>query len=337
MNRKVSVVIPVYNRQEMVQECVSSILAQSYDNFEIILIDDGSTDRTLAVCHELAERDARIRVLEGQHGGISAARNIGLEAATGEFVFFVDSDDVINPHLMDALVRGMTNSGAGISGTKVVRVNEQHWHKVRERLTQPFDPGATVNQTNDQAIEAMFTGGSPLACIGGVMMRRDLIGQTRFRTDLFIGEDFFFIYENLIKGADVDFLKQNWYYVRNHENNSSWNYGYDGFYTRFLRRKLVWESEESLGRTENVKRQKREVFGIFHRHLNRQGVSKEDRRKMCCLMKQHKKELLPAYTLKKRLLYYLDVYVPFDFVRTAVSETLAYRRRQARKKAQQQQ
>lgn len=310
MNGKVSVIIPVYNRQAYVSECIDSILNQSYQNFEIILIDDGSSDQTLAICHEIAKNDSRIKVLEQQHGGVSAARNAGLDAAVGEYVLFVDSDDVIHPQLMGTLALAMSKTGAGMAGTFVVRVQERNWGTVKDRLKRPGDPGETEYKTNPQALKIVLTQSSPLGSIGGVMIRQDLIGETRFRTDLFIGEDFFFIYENLIKGPSVEFLKQKWYYGRLHESNSIWNFGYDGFYTRFLRRKLVWESEEALGRPEYTKLQKIDVLSFYLICSGTAGTSKEDRKKMQRIMKQYRKTIVPALSTSGKLKYYLSVYTP---------------------------
>ena len=92
---KVSIIIPLYNQKRYLKTCVSSICAQSYDNLEIIIVNDGSTDDSLVRAQKLAESDARICVLNKENGGVASARREGLLAATGEFVAFVDSDDAL--------------------------------------------------------------------------------------------------------------------------------------------------------------------------------------------------------------------------------------------------
>lgn len=100
----ISIVIPVYNVAELLGRCVDSVLAQTYQNLEIILIDDGSTDSSRELCDAYARQDSRIRVIHQTNHGLSAARNAGLAAASGEFISFVDSDDAIAPTLIEHLL-----------------------------------------------------------------------------------------------------------------------------------------------------------------------------------------------------------------------------------------
>ena len=100
----ISVVIPVYNVEKYLAECVDSVLAQSYMNWEAILVDDGATDSSGAVCDAYARQDPRIRVIHQKNGGLSAARNTGLKAARGEYVYFLDSDDYIEPQTLKVLL-----------------------------------------------------------------------------------------------------------------------------------------------------------------------------------------------------------------------------------------
>ena len=100
----ISVVIPVYNVEKYLAECVDSVLGQTYQDYEIILVDDGATDSSGAMCDEYAQKDARIRVIHQPNGGLSAARNAGLSAASGEYIYFLDSDDYIEPTTLADLV-----------------------------------------------------------------------------------------------------------------------------------------------------------------------------------------------------------------------------------------
>ena len=103
----VSIIIPVYNVESYLRECVDSVIRQTYVNLEIILVDDGSTDSSGSVCDEYAHRDQRARVIHKQNGGISSARNAGFDASHGEYVFFLDSDDYIAADTIECLVESM--------------------------------------------------------------------------------------------------------------------------------------------------------------------------------------------------------------------------------------
>lgn len=109
MNRemKISVIVPVYNVESYLARCVDSILTQTYENLEVILVDDGSKDNSGVICDGYAAKDPRVKVIHKENGGLSSARNCGLEAATGEYIAFVDSDDWIEPdaygHLMNLM------------------------------------------------------------------------------------------------------------------------------------------------------------------------------------------------------------------------------------------
>lgn len=307
---KVSVIIPVYNRSEYMLDCINSLFRQTHKNFEVIIVDDGSTDGTVEICKKLAEEDDRIKFFQSSHRGVSSARNYALEHTTGEYVFFLDSDDMINSLLLETLVREMKKHNASIGACNVFSVYDSNWEKLKEKLKVAPTPSESVYKNNSQAVTEMFSGITPLSCIGGVMMKRELIGNTRFSKDLFIGEDFWFIYENVIKNADCVFLVKQWYYARLHENNSSNDYSFDGFMTRFERRKLVWESEEKLGRSENAKKQKLDGYDCFIRCFEQNEPDSADVKKMRKILKEYKKDILPALSFKQGIAYRMYIYTP---------------------------
>ena len=103
MEKLVSVIVAVYNIEEYLPRCVDSILAQTYRNLEIILVDDGSKDQSGSICDSYAEKDRRIKVIHKKNGGLSDARNAGMDAATGEYIGFVDGDDWIEPDMYRAM------------------------------------------------------------------------------------------------------------------------------------------------------------------------------------------------------------------------------------------
>lgn len=104
MGKKITVIVPVYNTKKFLTRCVNSILKQSYENLEVIIIDDGSTDGSAQVCDELSKSDKRVRVIHQKNKGIATTRNIGIENATGYYISFVDSDDYLEKDLYKNLI-----------------------------------------------------------------------------------------------------------------------------------------------------------------------------------------------------------------------------------------
>ncbi len=111
----ISVIIPVYNVEEYLNRCVNSILAQTFTDFELILVDDGSADCSLIICEEYAEKDNRIKVLHQENHGASVARNFGVKHASGKYIIFVDSDDWVAPEYLERLYKACIESQADIS------------------------------------------------------------------------------------------------------------------------------------------------------------------------------------------------------------------------------
>lgn len=104
MMSEISVIVPVYKVESYLERCIQSILAQTYKDFELILVDDGSPDNCPAICDRYAKQDGRIRVIHQENGGLSAARNTGIEMAKGKWLFFVDSDDWVHTEALRTLL-----------------------------------------------------------------------------------------------------------------------------------------------------------------------------------------------------------------------------------------
>ena len=110
----VSVIVAAYNESTCILGCLKSISDQTINNFEIIVVDDGSNDNTVAICEEYAKREPKLRLLEKRNGGVSSARNAGLEAARGKYVYFADADDFLLKDCLELLVSGARNQSADI-------------------------------------------------------------------------------------------------------------------------------------------------------------------------------------------------------------------------------
>ena len=130
----VSIIVPVYNVKSYVGECVESLCRQTYTNLEILLVDDGSTDGSGEVCDEYADRDERIRVIHQANRGLSGARNMGLDDARGEYIAFVDSDDLVSTNYVETLYELLMKYEADIAACAYVKGTTEQLTDIREKV-----------------------------------------------------------------------------------------------------------------------------------------------------------------------------------------------------------
>ena len=120
----ISVIIPVYNAAKYLPRCVKSVQAQTHKNLEIILVDDGSKDNSPQLCDAFAAQDPRVKVFHKPNGGVSSARNVGLDNARGEYIGFVDADDEVHPQMYEILLTHLTQHKAGVAACQAHRIKE---------------------------------------------------------------------------------------------------------------------------------------------------------------------------------------------------------------------
>ena len=124
MNAKISVIIPIYKVEQYLDECVESVVNQTYTNLEIILVDDGSPDHCPELCDRWAEKDARIKVIHKENGGLSDARNAGIDVAVGDYIGFVDSDDWIKTDMYEKMLQALIKENADICACNILSCYE---------------------------------------------------------------------------------------------------------------------------------------------------------------------------------------------------------------------
>ena len=120
---KISVIVPIYNVENYLRRCVDSILKSTYENLEIILVDDGSTDECPTICDDYAKKDPRIKVIHKKNGGLSDARNKGLDIATGEYISFIDSDDYIESSMFQRIFEAISTKDVDLVFIREKSVN----------------------------------------------------------------------------------------------------------------------------------------------------------------------------------------------------------------------
>ena len=210
-----SVIVPVYNTEMYLKQCVDSILSQTYQHIELILVDDGSTDNSGKICDQYAEKDRRIQVIHQVNQGVSAARNAALDIAKGEFLGFVDSDDWVDPDMYQVLIQKAEDEHADVVACGM-RVNDESGRGTRNFLNGEGE----YNQT--ELLKGLFDrpnqqGGS---CCNKIY-RRALISDIRYNPSLIMAEDWIYLfmcYERFSKGVKIP---ESFYNVRERRNSAT--------------------------------------------------------------------------------------------------------------------
>lgn len=204
-NPKISIIVPVYNADSYIGKCLDSILVQPYKNFEILLIDDGSHDSSGKMCDKYSEEDSRIKVFHKTNGGVSSARNLGLDKALGDWVTFVDADDYLFPNtITNNLFRNNLAMSCDIIEFPFDRENNIFSiENVRLDGTK-FNKFYSVHFHNE---------------LWGRIYKRSIIESLRFDKTLSIGEDVLFICQVLSKCQSLYFNNEGGYYYNVNDNS----------------------------------------------------------------------------------------------------------------------
>ncbi len=209
MNKLISVIVPVYNAEKYLKECVESLINQTYINLEIILINDGSTDNSIQICNEYADYDSRIIVVDKLNEGVSKTRNLGIEIAKGDFITFVDSDDYIDLSMYEKLmIKAETeNSDMVFCGYnyfkngKIIPVNE---------------PQLQLTVTDESYLKNFFVLGENRVMGSSCrqMTKSNLVKECRFNSEICFAEDLVFIISLLKHAKNISVIDEKLYFYR---------------------------------------------------------------------------------------------------------------------------
>lgn len=216
---KVSVIIPVYNAEKYLHKCVDSVLNQTLDDIEIILVDDGSTDTSPAICDDYERQYDNIKVIHKENGGASVARNVGLDNATGEYVGFVDSDDYIAPEMYEKLLYVCKEQQC-----EMAICNYQTIKNGKVFGTGKIKFPVNVRISHDELAKIMETAndGGYLWFNWNKIFSRNVIegNNIRFKTEVQYGEDTPFNMEAMLNSTGVAFIDETLYFYEQTENSA---------------------------------------------------------------------------------------------------------------------
>ncbi len=211
----ISIIVPVYNVEKYIRRCVDSLINQTYKNLEIILIDDGSPDNSGAICDEYAERDNRIKVIHKENGGVSSARNVGLDNTSGEYIGFIDADDYIDFQMYEVLYNNLTDNEADISMCVYALENSsgEFIPHYSSEITEAFD--------REQAISEMLKQVKYTCSLWDKLFSARLIESVRFDEEISHNEDLLFVYQLMKKSDKAVYTSRPMYYYCKNEQSAS--------------------------------------------------------------------------------------------------------------------
>ncbi len=174
---KISVLVPVYNSEKYLTRCIESILNQTYKNIELIIVNDGSNDKSYEIIEEYKKRDNRIKALHTENKGVSYARNLGLDSASGDFLAFVDSDDYIDEDYLETLYKYLKNENADISMCNCKFIEEN----LNKSYTKTFGINNILVMNNEEAVENLFYYNYMRHSPWGKLYKKDIFEGCRYK------------------------------------------------------------------------------------------------------------------------------------------------------------
>lgn len=205
MKDLISVIIPIYKVELYIDKCVESVLNQTWKNIEVILVDDGSPDKCGLMCDEYAKKDKRIKVIHKDNGGLSDARNAGMEVATGDYIGFVDSDDWIDENFYEQLMDKIKKTGADIVTAGVKKV----WEDGKTEVMTPFQE---IQLSNQEAMKAIIEESFLKQPVWYKLYRAD-VARIKFKEGV-LHEDNYWSYQVVANVSKVIVMPEPYYYYR---------------------------------------------------------------------------------------------------------------------------
>lgn len=309
MNKKnlVSIIIPAYNTEDYIEECIESILNQTYIYLEIIIINDGSDDKTGEICQKYADIDKRIKYIEERNGGVSKARNVGLRMAKGDYITFVDSDDTISPIYVELLLDMMLSTKADLSVAGYSFIKDM-------LIIQNAKETYICWEQRKAIIEAIVSNDFNLN-ISSKLYSRGLIEGLFFDEETYLCEDKMFLFNAIVKSRSVAYSDQKIYWYRRREG-SAINSSFDNRVYREI------EAYESIYRSfcdndlENERIYRKILIDGYEYVLWRGFMYSDKTSKVCknTLLEQfgHIKiiDVLELYPMKKKIRIICQKYCP---------------------------
>lgn len=256
----ISVIVPVYNAEKTLRQCVDSILGQGFRDFELLLIDDGSKDRSPAICDEYASKDIRVKVFHKPNGGVSSARNLGLDEAQGKWITFIDSDDYIS----DDYFISVDNRNEDLILLQYV------WTRGDDVSYDKRLSGYNVLKS-DQAIRDLlnlYLTTMIFRAPSAAFYKSSIIDTIRFNENMKVGEDTCFVHEYLIRINSICCVHDVFYFFRLGESGANIKYGSTTEYA-IQSLTFIFDSFDKIERRWHVKKMLFNSYLIYFKMISR--------------------------------------------------------------------
>ena len=239
----VSIIIPAYNVDNYLEECVNSLLCQTYTNYEIVIIDDGSTDNTYNIGKRLTVESAKVKLFHQENQGVSIARNIGMQKANGEFFVFVDADDIAAPQYIEALAACAKKSDMGMAGFTSER------GEIATKVSMN-----TVDICASDMLEGILCGTNYDGYLWNKIFQRKIIenNNLRFQKNIVVWEDLLFVLQYLKNCDKVTISNEKLYYYRYREGSAVNNTRLDKYRSKYEVMEKI--KEQNFGYTEQSRK-----------------------------------------------------------------------------------
>lgn len=217
---KVSIIIPVYNKQKYLKKSIQSILDQTYDNFELIIVNDGSTDNSSEICHDFQKKDKRVRVIDIENNGVSNARNVGISNANGEYIQFIDADDYTANNMLESLVNIARIYNPDVIVNGIEKINEKN--ESVSKILPIFDGMTNIHKFMESFAKVQKQTGI-YGYVHNKFIRKSIIDNNNllFDKEIWLAEDLDFCLDLYSKISSIYFCKGIYYYYLQEAENSS--------------------------------------------------------------------------------------------------------------------
>lgn len=219
-NELISIIVPIYNVENYLRQCLDSIMSQTYQNFECLLINDGSPDNSADICREYVEKDSRFRYFEKENGGVASARNLGIERSKGQYITFIDSDDWVESDYLEVLYKSLIDEKADVAVSTYKQFNMDDNNYYVHSYQRGYDRKVFTNEELIDSLPLLYGYDSTYNFVSCKLITRNLLEYIRFNLSTGYGEDMEFWSKVFLIAKKIVYVNKDTYIYRTNNDSS---------------------------------------------------------------------------------------------------------------------